>query len=136
MAKLPSKGTLLKVTISSVLTTLAQVIEIDKAQDQGEAFDADTLDNTSAYIPKQLTGRASSGDISGTLFYDPANTTHQFITDTIAAPVAVAGSILLSDATNSHTFSIVAFGMGLAARMNDGLKAPFTLIVNTTAWPT
>lgn len=136
MAKLACKGTLLKLTISSTLTTIAQVIELDKAQDQGETFDADTLDNTSAYIPKQLTGRASSGDISGTLFYDPANTTHQFITDTIAAPVAVAGQILLSDGSNNHGFSAVGLGLGLAVRMNDGLKAPFTIIANTTSWPT
>lgn len=134
MAIKKCKGTLLKVEISSVFTTISQLIELDVGQDAIETFEADYLDNSDAYIPKAQTGRSSAGDISGTLFYDPDLTPHQFFTDTIAAPTTANGKIILVN-NDEHTFVIVSFALGLAIRMNDGLKAPFTLQKNTTTWP-
>lgn len=134
MAKLKCKGTLLKVEIATVMTTVAQVLELDVGQDAIETFDADTLDNTSPHIPKAQTGRSSVADISGTMFYDPDLANHQFFTDTINAPVAADGEIVLVNADKLE-FEIVSFAMGLTVRMNDGLKAPFTLQRNAPVWP-
>jgi hypothetical protein len=134
MSKLKCKGTTLEVEIATVMTAIAQVIELDVGQDAIETFDADTLDNASPHIPKEQTGRSSVADISGMLFYDPDAATHQFITDTINAPVKVNGNITLANA-DELTFEIVSFAMGLTVRMNDGLKAPFTMQRNTPVWP-
>lgn len=137
MAVKKCKGTLLQVEIASVFTTIAQVIELDVGQDSIETFEADFLDNSEAYIPKAQTGRSSAADVSGTLFYDPDLANHQFITDTIAAPVTANGKIVLVNA-DTLVFVIVSFAMGLAVRLNDGLKASFTLqrnAVAASAWP-
>lgn len=137
MAIKKCKGTLLKVEIASVFTTVAQVIELDVGQDAIETFEADYLENSEAYIPHEQTGRSSAADVSGTLFYDPALANHQFITDTIAAPAKVNGKIVLVGSTEL-VFVIVSFAMGLAVRMNDGLKSSFTLkrnAVAASAWP-
>jgi hypothetical protein len=140
MARVPGKGTLFRLTISSTLTTIGQVIELDSANDETETFDGDYLDNTDEEIPVQHTGRVSRGDISGTMFYDPDLATHQFITDILEDPgtlLPLAGSIVLADATPaSVTFNLKGISMGLSVRMNDGVKAPFSCKVNDKVWPT
>lgn len=138
MAKEPCKGTVLQLEIASVFTTIAQVIEIDVGPQKSETFDADTLDNTSAGMPKDPTGRSSQDDISVTMFYDPALATHQFLTDTIAAPVKVDGKIIMADSGSSEaTFTAAGLSFGATYRMNDGIKANLGIETDgLVSWPT
>ena len=85
MATRPCKGTLLKATIASVLTPIAQVIGIDTGDIEGETYEADTLDNLSAGIPYAPTGRVEGGKTSGELFFDYNESSH-------AAYVALIGT--------------------------------------------
>lgn len=133
MAIRKCKGTTLQVTIASVLTTVAQVIELNVGQDAIETFEADYLENSSAFIPKAQTGRSTTGDISGTLFFDQALANHAFINSTITTPASVAGKINLIGG-NYQTFDIISFALGLSVRLNDGLKGNFTLQKNNPVW--
>lgn len=130
MAIVKTKGTLLQVTISSTLTTIGQIISFNKAEDKGESFESDYLEKTGPGIPMTATGRVTVGEISGELFLDPADASHEFIMSQLETPptTAVASKIVLADgATEEITFDVVAFGLGAAVALGDGLKAPFSL---------
>lgn len=118
MAKIPGKGTLLKLTISASLTTIAQVDSITPGAQDQETVECDTLDNTTSDIPIQGTGRSTQADTTASLYYDPANATHQFIAVTIAdaTPTAIAGTITLADSgATAVAFSAAALGLGFDA---------------------
>lgn len=137
MAIVKTKGTVLQMTISSVLTSIAQVISLNRGEDKNESFDADYLAKSGAGIPKAATGRTAVGNISGEKFYDPANATHQFWTGLLDTPADVDGKIVLADTDTSEiTFTSVAVGMGLAVALGDGLKAPFSMdLEDLPVWP-
>lgn len=129
MAKLVSKGTALKLTISASLTTIAQMIELDVGEQDPEVFESRTLDGGVA-VSKQATTYTAQGDITGTMFYDPAQATHQFIATNSQTPgTEVAGNITLTDGSSTTLdFTAATIGMGATAiRMNDGVKTGVTI---------
>lgn len=139
MAKVVTKGTVLQLTISSSLTPIIQITGITKAPDAGEAVDSDTLDNTSAFIPKTPTMRSTVGDISGTALYDPAAVTHQFITDIVTTPLAagVVGKIIFADGTSKdYDFTAKAMSWGFEVAQGQLLAGNFNLMVDTPVWET
>lgn len=127
MAKLIGKGTNLQLTISSTLTTVAQVIDFTVGAQDPEVFETRTLDGGVA-VGKQATGYTAQGDITGNLFLDTSNATHQFIASNSQTPgTTVAGKVILSDSAEL-TFTAAAIGMGdTTVSMSDGLKAGFTV---------
>lgn len=139
MAKVVTKGTVLQLTISSSLTPIVQIVDFDKALDQGETVDSDTLDNASAFMPKSPTMRSSVGDISGNLLFDPAAVTHQFISDTISVPIfaGVVGKIIFADGTSKdYDFTVKGMGLGFSVQQGNLLRAPFALTIDTPVWET
>lgn len=140
MAKIPGKGTLLKLTISASLTTIAQVDSITPGAQDQEMVECDTLDNATADIPMQGTGRSSQADTSASMYYDPANATHQFVAATIsdATPSAIVGSISLADSgPTAVAFSASGLGLGFDAITPSGLvKSTLTIHHNGLIdWP-
>lgn len=130
MAKLVGKGTNLQVTISATLTTIAQLIDFSVGAQDPEVFECRTLDNSTAAVSKTATGYTSQGDITGTMFYDPANATHQFIAVNSQTPgTTVAGKVILTDGSSSElTFTAATIGMGdTAISMSDGVKTGLTI---------
>jgi len=128
MAQVVCKGTVLKQTISSVLTAVAQVISLEVAESKGETYEADTLDNSGAGIPKKPTERAEGGDVTGELFFDPALAGHQAITDLITTPALCVWNIVFADSGSTVlAFTSASVGLGVNVDLADGLKAPFTL---------
>jgi hypothetical protein len=127
VAKLIGKGTNLQVTISSVLTTVAQVTDFTVGAQDPEVFESRTLDGGVA-VEKQATGYTAQGDITGSLFLDTSNATHQFIATNSQAPgTTIAGKVILSDSAEL-TFTAAVIGMGdTAVSMSDGLKSSFTI---------
>jgi len=127
MAVIVSKGTLLELTISAVDTAVAQVLDINVGQQAMETFDTTTL-STGVGKTSAPTGYSEQSDTTATIFYDPAQATHQFIAATIATPVAVAGNVVLADGSTTHlAFSASGLGIDLAVAMNDGLKSALTI---------
>ena len=114
MSKIICKGTFLKVTIASALTTLAQVISIDAGDIENETTEVDTLDNSSPGIPYMNTGRVEAGKISGELFFDGSDASHiAYVGFCTAPPTApVNGKILF---TNAQLMAFAAVGFALLA---------------------
>lgn len=137
MAKIKSKGTVLKQTISMTLTAVAQIISISVADSETEMFDSTDLD-TSVWRTQDPTGYSKAGDVTGELFYDPALAGHQTFTDLLAAPADTVFTITYADSANTvQTFTASGYTFGVTVDMADGLKGTFGLKVDGAAgWPT
>lgn len=125
------KGLIIKHTIiGGALTAIAQVIDLELSGAESETFESTTLDS-GFYKTFQSTGYANPGEISGSLFWDPALAGHKNITDqmgtTATAPAASnAGEITWTDAgPATQAYSVVGVGFGVTVNMRDGLKGKF-----------
>jgi len=128
MAKIVSKGTVLKQTISSVLTAVAQVISIDHSGAESETFETTTLDSPGNGKEYLATGFSEGGTIDFDLFYDPALAGHQSITDEVTTPAERAWEITFADAaTTAAGFTAAGLGFGFSVDMNDGLKGSVSI---------
>lgn len=140
MARVPSRGGLLKLTISAVLTTIAQTEEVNIGDSASQVMDTEATDDSTPNITKTNLMTADQDDITASIYYDPDAATHQFITDTIAAPSGfpVAGSVVFADATPaSATFSAVGFRFGAGFKVKDVLRGRIGIMVNgLVVWPT
>lgn len=126
--KMRSKGTVLKVTIATVLTAIPQIISIDKTGEEGESYDGRTLDQASPTMQKPSTGYVSPPVIGGELFYDSANTVHAAIKTLMRAPADTVFTLTYTDAgpvVETWTVSTVGWDEKFAG--NDGVKASFKL---------
>ncbi len=131
MAFSAAKGTVLKITVGTVLTTIAQVISIDGPDAESLTFPHDTLDNAAHAIPYKPSKSTEGGSFTGECFFDPVDTTHQEITDHLTSNASEAMSIVWSDvAPTTWTFNSVGFSFSPAAALGDGLKATFALKVD------
>ncbi len=128
MAKIKCKGTVLQQTISTTLVAVAQVISLDMDEAESETYESDTLDNSDAGIPYDETGRTEGGSVSGELFFDPALSGHQAITDLLTTPAGCAWNIIFADAgLTEWPFEGAGVSLGIRVALNDGLKAPFSI---------
>lgn len=131
MAKVKVKGTVLKESIASTLTAVAQVISLEHSGAETETVEADTLDNATAGIPYEPTGRTEGGTVDGEMFFDPALAGHQQFTDHLITPADVAYSLTFAD-TGSTAWAFTAAGVGFDVSLSPGdlVKASFSLKVD------
>src|SRR5262245_4829069 len=80
MAIYPGQGTIIKATISNTLAAIFQVLELDGPTPEVGTKEITNLGDTVKRYRAQL---PDMGEITGTVQYDPANNTHQFLTTTI-----------------------------------------------------
>lgn len=134
MAKLKGKGTVLQQTISSVLTDVAQVIDINIEGEQSESYESTTLDG-GVYKTFDLTGYTAPGTVNANLFFDPALAGHQAIVALLTTPATCVWKIKYSDSgPSSLTYTSASIGLSQTIVMNDGLKA--SLSMQRTSTPT
>ncbi len=134
MAKVISKGTTLKQTISASLTAVAQVISLDHSGAKSLTYESSTLDQTGPFNLKDLTGYSDPGAISGELFYDPNLAGHKFLTGLMGyattAPAQNAMSLTFVDGgTTVMSFTAASVGFGVTVDMGSGLKGKFDIEV-------
>lgn len=130
MAKLKSKGTVLKQTISASLAAVAQVISISTSGTETETFDATCLDS-GVGKEYQQTGYAEGGSVDFELFYDVDLAGHQAITDLVTTPADCVWSITYTDGTPfEEQFTAAGLGIGRTIAMNDGVKMSVSLKVD------
>lgn len=122
MAKVKSKGGLLKITISASLTTVLQCTDINIGNKANRMLDVECLDDSGVAVEMFNDGAVTQEPVTATILYDPDSTVHQFITDTIdlgAASFPIACSVVFADATPaSATFNAggFSFGIGMAVK--------------------
>lgn len=137
MAVVKCKGTIIKHTISAALVAIAQVKSIDFSGAKSLTFDSTTLDG-GVYKTKAQTGYSDPGTVALELFYDPALSGHQFITDLMDTPADNAMQVTYADTgatTQSFTQAGVEFGVAVA--MEDGLTGSVTYEIDgAPGWPT
>ena len=128
MAKVKVKGTVIKQTISAVLTAVAQVIDFSHDGAENETYDATTIDTSGAGKEYSQTGYSEGGNVSMSLFYDPALAGHKAITAYIATPANCVWNIVTTDSgPTTNAFTVAGVGFGFNGAMNDGLKASVNL---------
>jgi hypothetical protein len=134
MAKVKSKGGLLRVTISAVLTTVLQCTDINIGSKANRMLDAECIDDSGVAVEMLNDGAVTQEQVTATVLYDPDSTVHQFITDTIdlgAASFPIACSVVFADTTPaSATFNAGGFGFGV------GMAVKGLLTGNITITPT
>ncbi|MGA2035878.1 MAG: hypothetical protein ABSG68_26825 [Thermoguttaceae bacterium] len=124
------KGCALKATISGTLTAIAQIINFDLGDIEGETYEADTLDNASAGIPYAPTGRVEGGKVSGELFFDYNLGSHAGYVGLIGSGgVACAASFPQTTSFNA-AFTAAGFGLGLTVALKEGLKGKFSIKIS------
>jgi len=95
-----SVGTVLQVDISSTLTTIAGVRNVDFKSPEVEFYDADDITDT--FVEQGITERTSGGSVSFEKFYDPAAATHSVLVGCINTPVIKDWKIIWSDASTTE----------------------------------
>lgn len=134
MAKLKGKGTVLQQTISSTLTDVAQITDIDISGEASLDYESVTLDG-GVYETKELTGYSSPGTVKAGLFFDPALAGHQAIVALITTPDTCVWKVKYSDAgPSSLTYTSAGVGLDQKIVAKDGVRA--TLTMNRTGAPT
>ncbi len=126
MAKIVSKGTVIKRNIGAGLVTVAQVLSVDHSGAEVETYENSDLGTTGSGKEYANTGWTEGGSVDLELFYDPGLAGHQEITDDITTPVERAWEITFSDST-AAAFDVAGMGFGFTVDMNDGLKSSLTL---------
>lgn len=128
MAKIKVKSTIIKQTISSTLTAVAQITEFNHSGAESETYDATTLDTTGAGKEYSQTGYTEGGSFDFTMFYDPGLAGHKAITALVTTPASCDWSITFADASpTTCAFTSAGIGFGITGAMNDGLKADVSL---------
>ncbi|MFZ9092497.1 MAG: hypothetical protein ACO3FE_20660, partial [Planctomycetaceae bacterium] len=97
MAKCKVKGTIIKQTIATVLTAVAQITEFSHDGAESETFDATTIDTSGAGKEYSQTGYTEGGNFNFSIFYDPALSGHQAITDLLTTPAECVWNITFTD---------------------------------------
>lgn len=133
MAVLKAKGTLLKMDISSTMTTIAQVTGI-----RGPGATAGMIDTTkltSDWMGK-LAEIPDGGQVTFSLLFDKDLATHQAITDIFAGAATDFEIHWNGSATNKWDFSAIVAGFSPTGETNDAIRADVTLEVTTITFPT
>jgi hypothetical protein len=126
MAKIVGKGTVISHTIASTLTPIAQVISIALAGAASQTFDDTALDGT-VFMTRSPTGYSAPGTCALELFFDPALTGHQAITDLIAAPASNAMRVTYANSgATTQSFTTCGVEVGVTVAMDDGVKMSVT----------
>lgn len=120
MATMKSKGTVLKMTIASVLTAIPGIITLDKTGEKGESTDIRALDSA-AGLPKTQTGFVAPPTINGTMLLDRANAVHVAMYALMRAPANNVLNLVYTD-TGPVTEAWTSVTLGMDETI-DGTKA-------------
>lgn len=128
MAKVPSKGTLLQVEVSSTYQNIVQLTELSTSGAASETYDSTTLDTSGAGKEYSQTGYSEGGEVTFGGYYDPDDTYHQYITDLITTPASNNFKIVFADSTPTEmVFSGAGVSFDVNVDMADGLKFSSTV---------
>ena len=135
MAKLKVKGTALQQASGTTYTAIAQVVSFGVSGMETETYDSRTLDS-GAGVPYDGTRYVERGSVTFVLFYDPALSGHQEITDlvtsahllTTGAANDVNWKIVFADTSSTELlFTSSGIGFEVTGEASDGLRGSVTL---------
>lgn len=89
-----SLGTVLKVTISAVLTTISGMRDVTFDAPEVETYESDELVDT--FVNLEVSGRTKGGSVKGSLLWDPAAATNSKLIGLFNTPAREDWSIVWS----------------------------------------
>lgn len=126
MAKVKSKGTLLKLDIAATLTDVAQLLSLKPPAFRSTDYGEFTLDQSGTGRERELTGYAESDPFEAEFYWDPDLAVHDAIIDHITAdpPTEQTWQILFVN-TGASTIDWTGVGLEMSPTVpvGDGLKA-------------
>ena len=124
MGQVRCKGTLLKLTIASTLTTVGQMVECSPPSWKSTDYESKAIDQTPAGIPRDLDGYADGGEFSATFWWDPVLASHQAVLALITTPTKGTWEVLLTCLTpNKSDFTSAGLQLSPKMDMGKGLQA-------------
>lgn len=133
MATMKSKGTVLKMTIASVLTAIPGIISLDKSGEKGESTPIRALDS-SAGLPKTQTGFVEPPTISGTLLLDRANPVHVAMYAYMRTPANNVLNLVYTDTGPvTEAWTAVTLGMDDSFEGSKAVECKFSFELTGTA---
>ena len=130
------KGSIFSMDVATVLTAIAEVETIDYSGAESETFKYSNLSTTGAGHEYLATGFSEGGSVETGLFFLPANSGHQAITDEITTPTTVVadqldGQVTFADtASTTMPFKIAGIGFGFSISGDGGTKSQVTFKTN------
>jgi hypothetical protein len=135
MATIKTKGTALQIASGTTYVSVAQITSISSDGVETETFESRTLDG-GVGVTHDPTGYAEGGSVTFGLFWDPALSGHQTLTDlvtaghlsTTGAPNDQGWKVVFADTSSTEmTFTSAGIGFGFSAEMTNGLTSDVTL---------
>lgn len=126
MAKVVTKGAVIKQDIAASLTAVAQIVSFGHSGAESETADVTTVDTTGAGKEYLATGYSEGGTFDFTLFYDSELAGHQALTDDVTTPAERDYSVTLAGGTEM-TFTAAGIGFGFQGEMSDAIKGDISL---------
>lgn len=121
------QGSILQVTISAALTTIAGVRDINFDPGEVETMEIDDL--ASDYVDLDVTGRAGGGTVTGEAFWDPANAQMQKLHTLWNTPAKESWSTTWGSSTESIAFSGILTKMPITATRTDPITTAIEIAV-------
>lgn len=119
MAEVRCKGTLLKLSIASTLTTIAQMTECSPPSWKSIDYEAKTFDQSGAGIPRSLDGYVDGGEFSAMFWWDPTLATHAAVLALITTPTKGTWEFLLTSST-PNKIDFTSAGLQLSPKIDFG----------------
>lgn len=123
------KGSILQVTISAVLTTISGVRNFTFNPGETETMEVDALADD--YVKLQVTGRTGSGNVSGTMFLDPANAQVFKLHGLMNTPADEAWSITWGSSAVSQAFNGILTKMETKVERADPITDDFEIAISS-----
>ena len=135
MTKIASKGTEFQVQIGTAYTAVIQCESVSHSGSDVGHFEAPTLDQSAAGIPKIPTGYVNGGQVQLEGYYDPVEASHQALTDLMTTPAVEQMKTVWSDSANTEWgYDGIVKGFDPSASVTDGLR--FSASVEVDGLPT
>lgn len=128
-----AKGTILKMTISSVLTAIPGITALDKSGEESETMETWSFDS-GAPITHAPTGRVKAPTLGGTLFYDAANAVHAAMKTYMRTPATNVLNLIYTDAGPvTEVWTAAGLGMDESFEATKPVEIKFKFTLSGTA---
>lgn len=127
MAVYSGQGTVLQVTISASLTTIAGARNVEFDPGEVETMEIDDLSDD--YVNLDVTGRAGGGSVSSEVFWDPANAQIQALHALWNTPAKEDYSITWGSSEESLAFNGILTKMPITANRTDPITSNIEIAV-------
>ena len=119
-----------KGAVLTIGSTVTGVISLDLPDSESETYEADYLDNPSAGIPYQPSGRVEGGKMSGEVWL--SDTSYPALLTLIQNPTASFPCPATIRLSNNKTISLTVAGVGIGGtlQLKEGVKGKLTIKVS------